>query len=481
MIQGTSSNSGKSFIVTGLCRLFHQMGIKICPYKSQNMSNNSFVTHDGCEISIAQAVQAEAAGLKPEYFMNPILLKPNNNSSSDIILNGKFFNKPAEKNYYKNFTQTYGIKAVKDSLNIIKNNFEAIIIEGAGSPAEINLNKYEIVNMKIARLANVPVILTADVDRGGSLAAVVGTLELLGEDRERVKGIIFNRFRGDIDLFKPAVQWIENYTGIKVLGVLPFVEDVSISGEDSLSISNKKNFGKINIGIIKYPGISNFSDMDLFEKEPDTSITYIDRLDDLNIFDAIILPGVKDTLRALHWLKSNGLFDAIKNFSGFIFGICGGFQILGLDVDCSESLELLPLKTKLDGTKYTSQISGSLYSDLSVKILGYEIHVGGSICCYDNKIYLPLFKINSQPEGIITDDFKIAGSYVHGVFNNDRFRNKWLNRIRHEKKHGERPIYDTSTVKNDSYNKVAEVLKNNLDINFILELLRHEGTNFQFE
>ena len=236
MIQGTSSDSGKSFVVTGLCRLFAGEGVRVCPFKSQNMSNNSFITHDGLEMSLAQALQAKAAGLLPEVFMNPILLKPRRENSSEIILNGEKFAKPAEKNFYfGDFTEREGINAVRTALHHIQNKFDAVIIEGAGSPAEINLNAHEIVNMRVAREADVPVVLVADVDRGGSLASVVGTLELLGEDRRRVKAIIFNKFRGDLELFRPAVEWTENYTGVKVAGVLPFAKNVILQAEDSLS------------------------------------------------------------------------------------------------------------------------------------------------------------------------------------------------------------------------------------------------------
>ena len=234
MIQGTSSGSGKSFIVTGLCRLLANLGIRVCPFKSQNMSGNSFITHDGLEISSAQAVQAQAARLVPEGFMNPILLKPVHDQSSKIILNGKLFAQSTQN--YRQFTQTAGIEAVREALRHIAENFEAVIIEGAGSPAEINLNSFEIVNMRIAREADVPVVLVADVDRGGSLASVVGTLELLGNDRDRVKGIIFNMFRGSISLFSDAVKWIENYTGVKVLGVVPMIQGVNIPEEDSLIV-----------------------------------------------------------------------------------------------------------------------------------------------------------------------------------------------------------------------------------------------------
>ena len=234
MIQCTSSNSGKSFVVAGLCRIFADMGVRVCPFKSQNMSGFSFTTHDGLEIASAQALQAAATRLTPEVFMNPILLKPQHNSSSQVFLNGRLYAPTTEG--YRNFTQTIGIQTVRESLAHIRENFEAVIIEGAGSPAEINLNAWEIVNMRIAREADVPVVLVADVDRGGSLAAVAGTLELLGSDRERVKGIIYNMFRGDIALFQDAVTWTENYTGVKVLGVVPYLEDVSLPPEDSLSL-----------------------------------------------------------------------------------------------------------------------------------------------------------------------------------------------------------------------------------------------------
>ena len=241
MIQGTSSGSGKSFIVTGLCRLLANMGLHVCPFKSQNMSSNSFITHDGLEIAIAQALQAQAARLTPEAFMNPILLKPHHDQSSEIVLNGRKYADTTAN--YRHFTQTTGIEAVRQALAHIDKNFEAVIIEGAGSPAEVNLNSTEIVNMRIAREADVPVILVADVDRGGSLASVVGTLELVGTDRERVKGIIFNMFRGDISLFEDAVKWTEDYTGVKVVGVVPFMKDAKIPEEDSLVRRGAKTNG----------------------------------------------------------------------------------------------------------------------------------------------------------------------------------------------------------------------------------------------
>ncbi|MCL2010851.1 MAG: cobyric acid synthase [Synergistaceae bacterium] len=239
MVQGTGSDSGKSFIVTGLCRVFSDRGRKVCPFKSQNMSNYSLAVKGGLEMSRAQAVQAEAARTAPEVFMNPILLKPREDTSSEIVLNGRVFDTPAGRDYYRTFTMNEGIAAVRRALAHIEKNFDAVLIEGAGSPAEVNLNDAEIVNMRVAREAEVPVILVTDVDRGGSLASVVGTLDLLGDDRERVKGIIFNKFRGDLSIFEPAVRWTEERTGVKVVGVMPWTPGVRLPDEDSLSAASR--------------------------------------------------------------------------------------------------------------------------------------------------------------------------------------------------------------------------------------------------
>ncbi|MBQ7592785.1 MAG: cobyric acid synthase [Synergistaceae bacterium] len=496
MIQGTSSDAGKTFIVTGLCRLLANMNMKICPFKSQNMSNNSYVTHDGLEISIAQALQAQAARLTPEVFMNPILLKPRRENSSEVILNGKVY--ASSTRNYREFTQTTGINAIRQALAHIDKNFDAVIIEGAGSPAEINLNAHEIVNMRIAREADVPVLLVADVDRGGSLASVVGTLELLGDDRKRVKGIIFNKFRGDISLFRDAVDWTEDYTGIKVVGVLPFTKGINLSGEDSLNLANSdsNNSGKITIGVPKFPGISNFSDIDPFNLEPDVQVRFFDEnisVKNFHTLDAIILPGTKNTFAALSWLKSSGLDTMIKSFGGFIFGICGGMQVLGrelIDENLRENntftrtrgLELLPLITSFnDEEKITRQVEIN-------EIRGYEIHFGRTEYFYDDsepeeitqEIFTDKEEVTRKKfhelftnEGIMRNDFKLAGTYLHGIFANDNLRAKWLNEIRRGKNYGER---QTNTANFNPYDAIAEVLTRNLDVEFILKLLRHEDT-----
>ena len=442
MIQGTSSDAGKSFLVTGLCRMLSDMGIKVCPFKSQNMSNNSCVTWDGCEMSRAQAVQAEAARLRPETFMNPILLKPRRDTSSEIILDGKVFDAPAEKDYYRTFTRSHGIAAVRRALDYINKNFDVIVIEGAGSPAEINLNESEIVNMRVAREADVPVLLVTDVDRGGSLASILGTLDILDitGDKERVKGVVFNKFRGDPDLFKPAVKWLEDNYKVKTAGVLPYVSGAAIAGEDSLSIKwdNKIN-AEIAIGVIRFPSVSNFTDLDALDFESDISLIGIDEDTPDKLFnnlDAVILPGSKNSMRDMAWLAKTGLAEKIKNLYNrgcFVLGLCGGYQMLGerlCDPDLRENSELkeinglglLPCETDfISQDKRTALVSGSFNFDNNIKVTGYEIHFGRTkILENENNLGVKsLFEIDDRSEGAARKYLRAAGTYLHGVLDND--------------------------------------------------------------
>lgn len=497
MIQGTSSDAGKSFLVTGLCRILSDMGIKVCPFKSQNMSNNSCVTWDGREMSRAQAVQAEAARLRPETFMNPILLKPRRDTSSEIILDGHVYNTPAERDYYRTFTKSEGIKAVKRALDYIKNNFEAVVIEGAGSPAEINLNDFEIVNMRVAREADVPVLLVTDVDRGGSLASILGTLDILAitGDKERVKGVVFNKFRGDPDLFTPAVEWLERHAGVKTAGVMPYVSGAAIAGEDSLSIRwDNKISSDIAIGVIRFPSVSNFTDLDALDFEPDISLIGVDENTPeklLNELDAVILPGSKNSIRDMAWLARTGLAEKIKNLykkGSFILGLCGGYQMLGerlKDPDLRENSELkeidglglLPCETDfISQEKRTALVSGFFSDDKNKKIpvTGYEIHFGRTEFkniknINDNFNYL--FDIEGRPEGAKKSDLSVAGTYLHGVLDNDKFRAFWLNAIRRRRGLAERDFIDTGAIKDNAYNLLADAMRRNLDMKFILGLM----------
>ena len=494
MIQGTSSDAGKSFLVTGLCRLLSGRGIRVCPFKSQNMSNNSCVTWDGREISRAQAVQAEAARLRPETFMNPILLKPRRDTCSEIVLDGQVFEAPADRDYYRTFTMTHGLSAVRRALKHIEEHFDAAVIEGAGSPAEVNLNATEIVNMRVAREANVPVLLVTDVDRGGSLASVVGTLELLGPDRDRVKGVVFNKFRGDPGLFASAVEWLEARTGVRVAGVMPWVSGVSIAGEDSLSLrwGRRPRGAELSIGVIRLPGLSNFTDLDPFEHETDVELIGLDDetpTKALHSLDAVILPGSKNSMRDMRWLQDTGLAEALRAFAGaggFVFGLCGGYQMLGLrleDPDLREDPELrrieglglLPASTDFtSGVKTTVRVSGVLNPGLApvpLSVEGYEIHFGrtvpesGSTCA-------PLFLMeDGGTEGLALPSLAVAGTYLHGVFENDGFRGLWLNALRRARGLAERPAADTTAQRERAYDALAAAIERNLDIPWLLEVM----------
>jgi adenosylcobyric acid synthase len=488
MIQGTSSDAGKSFLVTALCRALIDEGINVCPFKSQNMSNNSYVTENGLEMGRAQGVQAEAARLVPQVYMNPILLKPRKDTMSEIILLGKVFGSPDGKDYYKNFTMHEGIEAVREALRQIEQLHDVVVIEGAGSPAEVNLNDREIVNMRIAKEADVPVILVTDVDRGGSLASVVGTLELIGEDRDRVKGIIFNKFRGDIALFEDAIKFTEDYTGIKVVGVMPYLKDVLVESEDSLSInyrfaSDEQN--KITVGIVKMPYVSNNTDIEAFMFESDVEVVLIDSFTKIDHLDAIVLPGTKSTISDMKYLHDTGLSDKIRNFyhkGGFVFGICGGYQMLGEHITDSLSMDnenineidgmgLLQAETTFEQEKSVKQVIGKcVFEGNSFEVKGYEIHFGKTELTGKTS-YQQLFVFDDKAEGFCSQDMRVCGTYLHNVFHNDRFRSLWLNKIRSSKKLIVKDTVNTAQVKEESYNKLASALYEHLDMDYIKKLI----------
>ena len=489
MVQGTSSDSGKSFITTALCRMFSDMGFSVCPYKSQNMSNNSCVTADGMEMGRAQGVQAEAARLEPEVFMNPILLKPRRNNSSEIVLMGKVYDHPCDKNYFRNFTMSKGIEVVRETLKHIDDNYDLIVAEGAGSPAEINLNAGEIVNMRVANEADIPVLLVTDVDRGGSLASIVGTLELLEENRHRVKGIIFNKFRGDTSLFTDAVEWVEKKTGVKVLGIMPYLTDIIIEGEDIMSINwdKKEAIGEqtLNIGVVKLPRVSNHTDIEAFRFEGDVRIVEVDPGTDFDSLDAVILPGTKSTVMDMAYLNESGLADKIRAFSkkgGYVYGICGGYQMMGEKIDDRyfrdndkiaeiDGLGLLPVVTTFGDSKVTLRKKGhtthpAFSAELPVK--GYEIHFGITEFAEDRRGFLPLLETEGCEDGAAGADLKCAGSYMHNIFHNDLFRNEWLNRIRDAKGLSQLPPVDSTAAKERAYNILAEKFIENMDIDYLM-------------
>lgn len=491
MVQGTSSDSGKSFIATALCRIFSDMGYNVCPFKSQNMSNNSYVTADGLEMGRAQGVQAEAARVEPQAFMNPILLKPRKDVSSEIVLMGKVYDAPCDKNYYKDFTMGKGIETVREALSIIDKNFDLMVCEGAGSPAEINLNAGEIANMRIAREADIPVILVTDVDRGGSLASVVGTLELLGEDRKRVKGIIFNKFRGDISLFQDAVEWTEKHTGVKVVGVMPWLTDIIIEGEDILSLNWNSGSGgcgeKLRVGVVKFPRVSNHTDIEAFRFEPDVEIVELSSPAQLPRLDAVVLPGTKSTVLDMKYLIDSGLAEGIRRFyanGGTVYGLCGGYQMMGEKIDDAhlrdndkipeiEGLGLLPAVTTFGEEKTVIRRRGRAihpYFTEETPVDGYEIHFGITRPTGGDTKFAPLFELDGREDGLADAELRAAGSYLHNAFHNDRFRAAWLNALRRRRGLPEREPVSTTAAKEAAYDALAAHARKNLDIDYIVKI-----------
>lgn len=503
MLQGTSSHVGKSILTTALCRIFLQDGDNVVPFKAQNMALNSYVTKNGEEIGRAQVVQAEAAGLEPTVEMNPVLLKPTGNSCSQVILMGKPVGNMSASEYHNGYSlKALGI--VKNSLQKLANQFDTIVIEGAGSPAEVNLKANDIVNMRIAKLANAPVLLVADIDRGGALAAVVGTLELLEQDeRDLVKGIIINKFRGDINLLKPALEFLERKTGKPVLGVIPHLDQLGIDDEDSVSLDEKSQDSKnaeVTIAVLRTPKISNFTDFDSLANEGDVALHYIQLGEKIGSPDLILLPGSKNTTEDLLYLRQNGYEDDIKELvsKGIpIIGICGGYQMLGktiLDPEHTESdlevvdgLGLLDTKTTFIAEKLTSQVIanyiGKDFLNIESNVIdlqGYEIHMGRTEFLGQQSQNAFLITNRSQDkveylDGIIGENGLVMGTYIHGIFDNDDFRRSILNGLRIKK--GLAPLkntINTSAEKQASYNRLANTVRNNLNMKLLYEIMEEQ-------
>ncbi|MCF6095377.1 cobyric acid synthase [Microaerobacter geothermalis] len=499
MIQGTGSDVGKSVIVTALCRIFKQDGYRVAPFKSQNMSNNSYVTSDGKEIGRAQGVQAEAAGIEAIVEMNPILIKPSGDHHSQIVLMGRPLHTVNAVQYREEYFEI-GKKAIIDSLHHLQQQVDFLVIEGAGSPAEINLNDRELVNMRVARWADAPVILVADIDRGGVFASIVGTLDLLhDEDKKRVAGVIINKFRGDLSLLQPGIEWLENYIQKPVLGVIPFLPSLEVEAEDGVVLERKgapREYAgeSIGIAVIRNPRISNFTDFYALELEPDVSVYYVSHPTQLGNPDAIILPGTKNTIEDLKWLRDSGLEDqilkAIKHRRVELVGICGGYQMLGeliqdpLNIESSMGeiigFNLLPIVTTFHEIKRTVKIMGKtnsfpLWKDLSNQLVhGYEIHMGQSV--YTKECNKPFLIIEEDGQthfdGAVSEEGNVWGTYIHGIFDNDAFRRGWINRIRRKKGLAAVEIMvNTKERKEESFNRLADHVRSCLQMGKIYELI----------
>lgn len=498
MMQGTSSHVGKSILTTALCRIFLQDGYKVVPFKAQNMALNSYVTKTGGEMGRAQVAQAEAAGLEPMVEMNPVLLKPTGNACSQVIIMGRPVGNMSASEYHAG----YSLKAlgvVKECLQKLSDEFDVLVIEGAGSPAEVNLKANDIVNMRVAKLINSPVLLIADIDRGGALASVVGTLELLEPDeRNLVKGIVINKFRGDIKLLEPALAFLEQKTGKPVFGVIPHLGDLGIDDEDSVSLDDKQHTVKsdIDIAVIRTPKISNFTDFDSLAREADVTVRYIRQGEALGSPDLIILPGSKNTTEDLLYLREQGYDRQIQELVSHgtpVVGICGGYQMLGRQIHDPEHTEsdhgsvaglgLLATETTFAADKITHQVTGCCsghsflnmnYSGLN--LTGYEIHMGRT------EFLTPVdhaFTITTRSgqeitarDGVVRADGLVMGTYLHGIFDNDEYRRSLINALRIRK--GLQPVAgesDTQKRKEASYNRLASVVRDNLNMDLIYTVM----------
>lgn len=428
MVQGTTSDAGKSTLVTALCRIFYRQGIAAAPFKPQNMALNSAVTADGGEIGRAQAVQAQAAGLEPHTDMNPVLLKPDSDTGAQVIIHGKALSRMEAEQYHD--YKKIAMDAVLSSHHRLEQQYQRIIVEGAGSPAEINLRDGDIANMGFAEAVDCPVILIADIDKGGVFAHLVGTLALLSEsEQRRVKGFVINRFRGNIKLLEPGLKWLEQRTGKPVLGVIPYLHGFHLEAEDAIATEQRQSdkANKFRIIIPVLPRISNHTDFDPLRLHPEIDCQFIPINTKIPPADLIILPGSKSVRSDLAWIQSNGWETTIQRhlrYGGKLLGICGGYQMLGTRIHDPEGIEskpgssdglaLLNLETRLDAEKQLTQCSGYLTLNPQPAISGYEIHTGVTTGA---DLKNPVIHYNNHTDGAISEDHQIMGSYLHGLFN----------------------------------------------------------------
>jgi len=513
MVMGTSSSAGKSLITTAICRCFARRGVRVAPFKAQNMSNNSAVCADGSEIGRSQALQALAAGVTPHSDMNPILLKPEGDTHSQIILNGRPLKSTDDGSSVCNSLQAHEyFKRKKEfwphvtgALDRLRDQYELIVIEGAGSPAELNLSAVEIVNMAVARYACTPVILVGDIERGGVFAQLLGTLWLLpSEDRALIKGLIVNKFRGDLKLFDSGVEILEQRGDVPVLGVLPWIDALALPEEDAVALTNAGGntasasdlaTNPLDIAVVHLPHISNFDDFDPIAREYSVRLRYVKTSQQLGRPDVVILPGTKNTLGDLNWMRMTGLADgiiALHAHGTVVVGICGGYQMLGhrlsnpygveSDWHSAYGLGLLDVETIFQNEKQTYQIEAEITDDiiapgtLGESISGYEIHVGQTS---SSSSWLQLADAGTATDSIKTgrsrfdgarsDDGRVWGCYLHGLFHNDRFRSAWLHSLG----------ATTSTSRSDNANdaimrsldRLADAFETYIDINQLEKII----------
>ncbi|HZR98350.1 MAG TPA: cobyric acid synthase [Chloroflexota bacterium] len=536
MVQGTASGVGKSALVAALCRLLRRQGLRVAPFKAQNMSNNAAVCADGGEIGRAQAAQAEAAGVAPSVDMNPILLKPEGDARSQVVVRGRVWQRLTAREYHVRKPEL--LQVVAESLARLRASHDVVVIEGAGSPAEINLRDGDLVNMAVARLADAPVLLAADIDRGGVFAALVGTLELLEPaDRARVAGLLINRFRGDPALLTPGLRFLEERTGCPVLGVVPYLHDLRLPAEDSLSLDGRSasegrrgaagrgdgasaagDGPRVQVAVICFPRIANFDDFGPLEAEPGVRLQYVRAPADLGVPDLVILPGSKSTLADLAWLRASGLGAALLRLHAAgvpILGICGGFQMLGTSLADPDGVEgepgeraglgLLPARTVFVADKSTRQVCGEVAVETGVfgclaglSLSGYEIHLGRTTVAAPPfarvgptpPAPLPLREggasaagrlpppfpdreggpggLGLTPDGAVSPDGLVAGTYVHGLFHNDAIRRRLVGAL--ARRRG--IVLRNGAPHADPYDRLADAVAAHVDLARLFALCR---------
>lgn len=485
-VLGTGSDVGKSIINTALCRIFQQKGISVAPFKAQNMSNNSGVTPEGLEIGRAQIVQAEACALAPHVDMNPILLKPTSEIGSQVVLLGSVSENTTAMDYHQKKDRLF--KTATDSLDRLRRSHELIIMEGAGSCAEVNLMDNDIVNLRMAEYAKAPVIVVADIHRGGVFAQIVGTLECLQPaQRNLIKGFIINRFRGDIKLFENGARWIEEKTGKRIFGVLPWYDHILIEPEDSVVIESPRkvfvgNHQHPAVAVIRLPHISNFNDFDPLTALKELDVFFLEKAQDLDPFQAVILPGSKNTRFDLDWVKTSGWAEKIAAYAaqgGHVIGICGGYQMMGDVVHDPGGLEgkpgttaglrLLPVETELKAPKTTTLTRFTWGGHAG---LGYEIHMGQTNR-KQGQFLFEVFERNGTPQnhqdGCRSDDTRVLGTYIHGLFENPPILRQWLDSIGLTAV--EIPQTGGVEARNNEYDKLAEHFVRYVDMESIADLI----------
>lgn len=493
MIQGTASNAGKSILCAALCRIFRQDGYRVAPFKAQNMALNSYITADGLEMGRAQVMQAEASGIAPDVRMNPILLKPTSDVGSQVIVNGSVLGNRTAKEYWSDKRMLRPI--VKQAYDSLANDYDIIVIEGAGSPAEINLKQDDLVNMGMAELVNAPVILVGDIDRGGVFASLYGTIKLLEpHEQARIQGLIINKFRGDLEILRPGLVQLETLTNKPVLGVIPYTF-FDLDDEDSLSerLEQKKTSTTIHIGVIRLPHLSNFTDLNALSRIPEVAVHYISKPEQLSRTDFIIIPGTKSTLDDLKWLRTQGIEAQIirlHNQGIPVLGICGGYQMMGRMISDPYGVEsggelagmgILPVKTVFQRTKTTTQIKGTIntlsgtFSVLSgAHTVGYEVHMGDTHLFDQAQPLQTLIQKDGTAlsEGCCTSN--ACGTYLHGFLDEPSVLKPLVQMLFDQKGFTDKTVIacDPITYKNEQYDLLANTVRTALDMQAIYRILK---------